>query len=122
MKKGITLILSLVMAVTLLAGCGASGSEDGSAESGDTAEVQLSGAVALNGSTSMEKVVGVLGEQFMADNQGVSVTYDATGSGAGIQAVLEGRCNIGLSSRNLKAEETAKAKYERLVKFVEFYS
>ena len=107
MKKGITLILSLVMAVTLLAGCGASGSEDGSAESGDTAEVQLSGAVALNGSTSMEKVVGVLGEQFMADNQGVSVTYDATGSGAGIEAASNGRADIGLSSRAVKDEEAA---------------
>ena len=107
MKKGITLILSLVMAVTLLAGCGASGSEDGSAESGDTAEVQLSGAVALNGSTSMEKVVGVLGEQFMADNQGVSVTYDATGSGAGIEAAKGGSADIGLSSRAVKDEEAA---------------
>ena len=107
MKKGITLILSLVMAVTLLAGCGASGSEDGSAESGDTAEVQLSGAVALNGSTSMEKVVGVLGEQFMAANQGVSVTYDATGSGAGIEAASNGSADIGLSSRAVKDEEAA---------------
>ena len=107
MKKGITLILSLVMAMTLLAGCGASGSEDGSAESGDTAEVQLSGAVALNGSTSMEKVVGVLGEQFMADNQGVSVTYDATGSGAGIEAASNGSADIGLSSRAVKDEEAA---------------
>ena len=107
MKKGITLILSLVMAVTLLAGCGASGSEDGSAESGDTAEVQLSGAVALNGSTSMEKVVGVLGEQFMADNQGVSVTYDATGSGAGIEAASNDSADIGLASRALKDEEAA---------------
>ena len=107
MKKGITLILSLVMAVTLLAGCGASGSEDGSAESGDTSEVQLSGAVALNGSTSMEKVVGVLGEQFMADNQGVSVTYDATGSGAGIEAASNGSADIGLSSRAVKDEEAA---------------
>ena len=107
MKKGITLILSLVMAVTLLAGCGASGSEDGSAESGDTAEVQLSGSVALNGSTSMEKVVGVLGEQFMADNQGVSVTYDATGSGAGIEAASNGSADIGLSSRAVKDEEAA---------------
>ena len=74
MKKGITLILSLAMAVTLLAGCGASGSDDGSTESGESAGVQLSGAVALNGSTSMEKVVGILGEQFMADNRSVSVT------------------------------------------------
>ena len=63
--------------------------------------------VTTDGSTSMNKVIGALGEAFEADS-GIAVTYNATGSGAGIQAVLEGRCNIGLSSRALKAEETAK--------------
>ena len=64
-------------------------------------------SVATDGSTSMNKVIGALGEAFEADC-GITVTYNATGSGAGIQAVLEGRCNIGLSSRALKVEETAK--------------
>ena len=107
MKKRITLILSLAMAVTLLAGCGASGSDDNSAESGESAVVRLRGAVALNGSSSMEKVAGVLGEQFMADNRSVSVTYDATGSGAGVEAVKGGSADIGLTSRALKDEEAA---------------
>ena len=53
----------------------------------------------------MEKVVGALGEQFMSDNSGVSVTYDATGSGAGIEAASNGSADIGLSSRGLKDEE-----------------
>lgn len=65
-----------------------------------------SGGVATDGSTSMNKVIGALGEAFEADT-GLTVTYNATGSGAGIQAVLEGRCDIGLSSRALKEEETA---------------
>ncbi len=43
----------------------------------------------------------------MADNKNVTVTYNPTGSGAGIQAVAEGRCDIGLASRNLKDEEKA---------------
>lgn len=62
--------------------------------------------VATDGSTSMNKVIGALGEAFEADT-GIVVTYNATGSGAGIQAVQEGRCDIGLSSRNLKTEEKA---------------
>lgn len=65
-----------------------------------------SGGVATDGSTSMNKVIGALGEAFEADT-GLAVTYNATGSGAGIQAVLEGRCDIGLSSRALKDEEMA---------------
>ncbi len=63
-------------------------------------------AVATDGSTSMNKVIGALGEAFEADT-GITVTYNATGSGAGIQAVQEGRCDIGLASRNLKTQEKA---------------
>lgn len=63
--------------------------------------------VATDGSTSMSKVIGALGEAFKNET-GITVTYNATGSGAGIQAVLEGRCDIGLSSRDLKDEEKAK--------------
>jgi phosphate transport system substrate-binding protein len=55
----------------------------------------------------MEKVIGALGESFENDNSGVTFTYNPTGSGSGIKAVLEGRCDIGLSSRNLKDEEKA---------------
>ena len=111
MKKVISILLSLTMVMALLAGCGSSKTEQ-PAENNDTqaqqaTETKLSGAVALNGSTSMEKVVGVLGEQFMADNQGVSVTYDATGSGAGIEAASNDSADIGLASRALKDEEAA---------------
>ena len=112
MKKVFAILLTLTMALSLLAGCGSSKKEEQPAETNDTQTEQpavtaLSGAVALNGSTSMEKVVGALGEQFMADNSGVTVTYDATGSGAGIEAASNGSADIGLSSRALKDEEVA---------------
>ncbi len=61
--------------------------------------------VSTDGSTSMEKVISYLSEAYMADNSNVKVTYNPTGSGSGIQAVQEGRCDIGLSSRSLKDEE-----------------
>ena len=68
----------------------------------------VSGTVSTNGSTSMEKVIGSLKEQFQKDNDGqVTVSYDATGSGAGIEAVTNGTTDIGLSSRALKDEETS---------------
>ncbi len=111
MKKVFALLLTLALSVSVLAGCGAK--EEPAAPSGTTPPAQepaaaaLSGNVATNGSTSMEKVIGVLGEQFMADNSGVKVSYDATGSGAGIEAASNGSADIGLSSRGLKDEETA---------------
>ena len=69
------------------------------------AAAKLSGTVATDGSTSMEKVIGALGEAFMEANPDTTFTYNPTGSGSGIQAVQEGRCDIGLSSRALKDAE-----------------
>ena len=90
MKKIICIALAAVMALSLAA-CGGNNG--------------LSGKVATDGSTSMEKVIGALKETFEAENTGVEVTYNPTGSGSGITAVAEGRCDIGLSSRALKDAE-----------------
>ena len=89
MKKMITMMMVAVLAISMLAGCGSN---------------KTTGSVATDGSTSMEKVIGALGEAFQNDT-GISFTYNPTGSGSGIKAVQEGRCDIGLSSRDLKAEE-----------------
>ena len=77
----------------------------------------LSGTVSTDGSTSMEKVIGALSEAFMEDNSKVTVTYNPTGSSAGIQAVQEGRCDIGLSSRALKDEEKASGLLETILAY-----
>ena len=90
MKKIICIALAAVMALSLAA-CGGNNG--------------LSGKVATDGSTSMQKVIMSLKETFEGENSGVEVTYNPTGSSPGIKAVQEGRCDIGLSSRALKAEE-----------------
>ena len=89
MKKILSLLIAALLSCTALAGC--SSSEK---------------AVSTDGSTSMEKVIGALGEAFEEDT-GITVTYNPTGSGSGIEAVGQGRCDIGLSSRELKDEEKA---------------
>ena len=101
---------SAVLSLTL-AGCGgnnASTDTSAPADSSGSNASMVSGIVSTNGSTSMEKVIGSLKEQFQKDNDGqVTVSYDATGSGAGIEAVTNGTTDIGLSSRALKDEETS---------------
>ncbi len=100
MKK----ILSAMLAALLLLGClvGCSGG------SGET--------VSTDGSTSMSRVIGALGEAFEQES-GIKVSYNPTGSGSGIQAVLEGRCDIGLSSRNLKEAELASGLRETVLAY-----
>ena len=89
MKKIISLLVVAVLVCTAMVGCSKSES------------------VSTDGSTSMSKVIESLSEAFQEET-GTEVTYNATGSGAGIEAVLAGRCDIGLSSRDLKDEEKSK--------------
>ncbi len=88
-KKGFRSVSVLALTLAVMTGCGKTDS----------------GTVSTDGSTSMEKVIGALGEAFEESNSGATFTYNPTGSGSGITAVAEGRCDIGLSSRSLKDEE-----------------
>ena len=99
MKKIISTIALATSIGAVFAGCGTGASDNSTGNAG--------GTVTTDGSTSMSKVIGALSEAYESDT-GVTVTYNATGSGSGIQAVQEGRCDIGLSSRSLKDEEKAK--------------
>ena len=110
MKKFIALLLAAVLTLALAA-CGSKNDTNTDANADNTNEdstkTTITGTVATDGSTSMEKVIGALSESFMANNADTTVTYNPTGSGSGITAVQEGTCDIGLSSRALKDEEKA---------------
>lgn len=116
MKKCICTIIILALMLAAIIGC-----ENTNSSTADTLQpvetvksdnpapaeepIADNSTVSTDGSTSMEKVIGALGESFENDNAGVTFTYNPTGSGSGITAVAEGRCDIGLSSRHLKEEE-----------------
>ena len=113
MKKLISAALAASFACAAFVGCGSSAASSSAAPASAApvataapAATDLSGKVTTGGSTSMEKVIGALQEAFMEQNSGVDVTYDPTGSGAGITGAQEGSLDIGLSSRALKDGET----------------
>ena len=117
MKKLISAALAASFACVAFAGCGSSAASSSAAPASAAPAApataataapaaELSGKVTTGGSTSMEKVIGALQEAFMEQNGGVDVTYDPTGSGAGITGAQEGSLDIGLSSRALKDGET----------------
>lgn len=106
-KNNIGKIVSLVSLITVIglifAGCGGNSGKNKT--------------ISTDGSTSMEKVIGALKETYENENSGITVTYNPTGSGTGITAVAEGRCDIGLSSRALKPEEIAKGLNETIIAY-----
>lgn len=115
MKKIIKLCLALLVMMSLVACSGKTSTDDENVNGGSTTTETKT--VSTDGSTSMEKVIGALGESFMANNEGVTFTYNPTGSGSGITAVSEGRCDIGLSSRALKDEEKANGLVETVLAY-----
>ena len=112
--KILGLILAAAVAAASFASCGSSAGDNSGTESA-ASKTALSGTVATDGSTSMEKVIGALGEAFTSENSSINFTYNPTGSGTGITAISEGRCDIGLSSRSLKDEEKAKGLEETVL-------
>ena len=128
MKKLISLLSVAALSLALLTACG--GNNDttsqnnnnsnqqsvsqgqGSDQSSGGSDVSLSGNVLCVGSTSMEDVMLTLAEQFMLDNEGVTVSVEGGGSGAGVEAALNGSADIGLASRALKDEEKSQGLVE----------
>lgn len=129
MKKFISTIICLGLLTAGVAGCSNSSSTSSeAATSGTTAgttdtaaadttstaadttaqeeTAALSGKITMNGSTSMEKVIKALNGAFTAKNPEVTMELNLTGSGTGIQEAMEGKTDIGNSSRNLKDTET----------------
>ena len=94
-----------VAAAAALTACGGSASST-AASSVASSEVALSGNVATGGSTSMKNVIAALSEGFAEIAPDVTVSYDPTGSGAGITGATDKTLDIGLSSRALKESET----------------
>mgnify|MGYP005779539117 CR=1 FL=1 len=132
MKKTLAILLSALLCLSLFAACGeepaeesvapseepVAESEEPAAESEEPAEEpaeEISGNVALNGSTSMESVILALIEGFAEVQPEVNPQYTGSGSGAGIEGVLGGTCDLGLASRALSDEEKAEGAVENVI-------
>ena len=100
-RRSFLAVCGTVAAAAALTACGGSASS----AAGSTAAGTLSGNVATGGSTSMKNVIAALTEGFAEVEPGVTVSYDPTGSGAGITGATDKTLDIGLSSRALKDDE-----------------
>ena len=109
-RRSFLTVCGAVAAAAALTACGGSASSSASTAAGSTASstaAALSGNVAAGGSTSMKNVIAALTEGFAEVEPGVTVSYDPTGSGAGITGAADKTLDIGLSSRALKDDEKA---------------
>ena len=108
-RRSFLTVCGAAAAAAALTACGgsASSSTSAAASSAASSTAALSGNVAAGGSTSMKNVIAALTEGFAEVEPGVTVSYDPTGSGAGITGAADKTLDIGLSSRALKDDEKA---------------
>ena len=107
-RRSFLTVCGAAAAAAALTACGGSASSSASTTAGSAASstaAALSGNVAAGGSTSMKNVIAALTEGFAEVEPGVTVSYDPTGSGAGITGAADKTLDIGLSSRALKDDE-----------------
>ena len=102
-RRSFFTVCGAVAAAAALTACGGAASSTAAS----SAAAALSGNVAAGGSTSMKNVIAALTEGFAEVEPGVTVSYDPTGSGAGITGAADKTLDIGLSSRALKDDEKA---------------
>jgi len=109
-RRSFLTVCGAAAAAAALTACGGSASSSASTAAGSAASstaAALFGNVAAGGSTSMKNVIAALTEGFAEVEPGVTVSYDPTGSGAGITGAADKTLDIGLSSRALKDDEKA---------------
>ncbi|RGC05977.1 phosphate ABC transporter substrate-binding protein [Faecalibacterium prausnitzii] len=109
-RRSFLTVCGAAAAAAALTACGGSASSSAStaaSSAASSAAAALSGNVAAGGSTSMKNVIAALTEGFAEVEPGVTVSYDPTGSGAGITGAADKTLDIGLSSRALKDDEKA---------------
>ena len=106
-RRSFLTVCGAAAAAAALTACGGSASSAAAGSTASSTAAALSGNVATGGSTSMKNVIAALTEGFAEVEPGVTVSYDPTGSGAGITGATDKTLDIGLSSRALKDDEKA---------------
>ena len=108
-RKTLTTILAIGALGALIAGCGGGREEETAADGGDTAAAasDLTGAIVIDGSSTVAPLATLIAEKFEGDNPGVSVTVGPSGTGGGFEKFCAGETDVSNASRAIKDEEVA---------------
>lgn len=113
LKKSGFLMSSLLLAVTLMTGCGGT-QQPGAAEQPATdkpaADSKLSGTVLVDGSSTVFPITEAVAEEFQAANPDVRVTVGVSGTSGGFKKFIPGETDINNASRKIKDKEVEEIK------------
>jgi phosphate transport system substrate-binding protein len=132
LKKLSLLAGVFVLALTLMVGCSGTGTGSGSKtetptgsgtdtqskQTGENSTAKLTGAIQIDGSSTVFPVSEAVGEEFQKVNPEVRVTVGVSGTGGGFKRFTVGETDISDASRPIKDSEAAAAK-EKGIEYIE---
>lgn len=117
MKKLVRIALIAMASLSLVACSKTTGSTDTDATSTSGASDELSGTIVITGSTSVEKILNDMSDEFQALHPNVTIEYTGSGSSAGIKDTIARTNNVGASSRSIKKEEMTQGGDMKVITF-----
>ena len=99
---------ALALGTLVAAGCG--GDDDSAAGTTSAAGSDLSGDIAIDGSSTVGPLTSAAAEAFNGENSGVNITVGTSGTGGGFELFCKGETDISDASRAIKPEEAAACK------------
>ncbi len=111
------LLVALVFA--LFAGACGGGDDEEDAEAGSETSEDLSGEIAVSGSSTVEPISARVAEKFRSANPNVGVSVDGPGTGDGFALFCEGDTDISDASRPIDAEEEIPLCEKNGIEFIE---
>ena len=106
-RKTLTTILAVGAIGALIAGCGGGREEATTAADASVSTSDLTGAIVIDGSSTVAPFATIAAERFEAANPGVSVTVGTSGTGGGFEKFCAGETDVSNASRGIKDEEIA---------------
>lgn len=119
MKRSKFYLLSSLLTVStlLMTACGGNDETDGgNGEAEEAAE--LTGDVAIDGSSTVFPILEAVSEEYTAEQPGVRAPVGVSGTGGGFKRFVEGETDMSNASRHIKEEEAAIAK-ENGIEYIE---
>lgn len=116
LKKSGILMSTLLLAMSLVTGCGGNAAEQTKTEekpaTGQSAAEgeKLSGTVLIDGSSTVFPITEAVAEEFQAANPDVRVTVGVSGTSGGFKKFIPGEIDINDASRKIKDKELTEIK------------
>jgi len=98
--KRLALLATMIGVLALVTACGSDSSKEGNGTN-----TSLEGSVAIDGSSTVYPIMEAIAEEYMLEQSGVQVSVGFSGTGGGMEKLINGEIDMADASRPMKDSE-----------------